>query len=72
MYYENQRFYNRVLGKRICAGKDVATMMVFMFVATVLQEFKLEGCNGSGSVDLSYDCGLTTTPKPQDLIFVKI
>ncbi|XP_063916276.1 cytochrome P450 306a1-like [Zophobas morio] len=71
-FYQPESFLPFQSGKRICAGKDVATMMVFMFVATVLQEFKLEGCNGSGSVDLSYDCGLTTTPKPQDLIFVKI
>ena len=72
MFCENQRFHNLVSGKRVCVGKDVASMMIFIFVATVLQKFKLEGCNDSGSVDLSYDCGITTIPKPQDLIFVKI
>ena len=55
----------------MCVGKDLANMMTFLFVSTVLQKFKLEGCN-SGSVDLSYVFGFTTTPKPQDLLFIEL
>ncbi|KAJ3645218.1 hypothetical protein Zmor_022896 [Zophobas morio] len=71
-FYQPESFLPFQAGKRVCVGKDVPSMMIFTFVATVLQKFKLEGCNDSGSVDLSYDCGITIIPKPQDLIFVKI
>ncbi|XP_063917084.1 cytochrome P450 306a1-like [Zophobas morio] len=58
-------------GKRMCVGKHLANMMMFQFVATVLQKVKIECC-GSGPVDFSYECGLSLLPKPQKLVFVKI
>ena len=60
-----------VSGERMCVGKDLANIMVVFFVATVVQNFKIEGLE-SGSVDLSYEWSLLTLPKPQELVFVKL
>ncbi|KAJ3656032.1 hypothetical protein Zmor_015135 [Zophobas morio] len=58
-------------GKRMCVGKDLGDMMVFLFFATVLQRVKIE-CGDSGKIDFSYVCGLPLLSKPQELVFVKI
>ncbi|XP_063918257.1 cytochrome P450 306a1-like [Zophobas morio] len=58
-------------GKRMCVGEELGKMMMFLFVATVVKNFKIEACN-SGDVDFSPICGLTLLPKPQELVFTKI
>ena len=50
----------------MCVGKDLAKMVIFLFVATVLQKVKIECSEG---VDLSYTFGFTLQSNPQELTF---
>ncbi|XP_063923499.1 cytochrome P450 2J6-like [Zophobas morio] len=58
-------------GKRMCVGEDLAKMIIFLFISTVLQNFKIERANSS-PVNLMASCGITLIPKPQELLFVKL
>ncbi|XP_063917079.1 cytochrome P450 306a1-like [Zophobas morio] len=57
------------IGKRMCVGKDLAKMVIFLFVATVLQKVKIECSEG---VDLSYTFGFTLQSNPQELTFTTV
>ncbi|KAJ3645235.1 hypothetical protein Zmor_022911 [Zophobas morio] len=58
-------------GKRMCIGEDVANMVTTIFIAGVLQNFRIEPVNSLG-LDFTGSCGATLNPKPQKLIFTKI
>ncbi|KAJ3645215.1 hypothetical protein Zmor_022894 [Zophobas morio] len=70
-FFQPESFLPYQAGERMCVGKDLANIMVVFFVATVVQNFKIEGLE-SGSVDLSYEWSFLTLPKPQELVFVKL
>ena len=53
----------------MCVGKDLAKMVIFIFMATVLRKVKIECREG---VDLSYTFGFTLQPKPQELTFTTV
>ncbi|XP_063916263.1 cytochrome P450 306a1-like isoform X1 [Zophobas morio] len=58
-------------GKRKCIGEDVAEIMTSIFIAGVLQNFRIEQVD-STPLDFTGICGVTLAPKPQKLIFSKI
>lgn len=56
-------------GKRICVGEELARMMLFLFAGRILQEFEITP-PPEDNLDLTGDCGITLTPKPQRLMFI--
>lgn len=54
----------------MCVGDELARMILYLFGATILQNFSLE--LEDEDVDLTGDCGITLTPKPHKLIFSKV
>ncbi|KAJ3659696.1 hypothetical protein Zmor_011370 [Zophobas morio] len=58
------------VGKRMCVGEHLAKMLIFLFMATILQTFKIESCEPE--IDLSAVCGITLLPKPQKVVFKNI
>ncbi|XP_012383181.1 cytochrome P450 1A4-like [Dasypus novemcinctus] len=54
------------MGIRKCLGEDVARNEVFIFITTVLQQFKLQKCPGA-QLDLTPMYGLTMKPIPYQL-----
>ncbi|CAG9863597.1 unnamed protein product [Phyllotreta striolata] len=49
------------VGKRMCVGHELATMFVFLFAVTLLQNFSFTIADKN--VDLWGECGITLTPK---------
>lgn len=50
----------------MCVGEELARMLLFLFGASLIQKFTLsinENC------DLIGECGITLTPKNQDINF---
>ncbi|CAH1998239.1 unnamed protein product [Acanthoscelides obtectus] len=66
---KNEYFMPFQVGKRMCVGDELARSLMFLFVVTTLQNFRisLEDQN----VDLNGECGITLTPKHHRLIFSK-
>ena len=60
-----------VPGKRMCVGEDVANMVTTIFIAGVLQNFKIEPVD-SLPLDFTGTCGAALSPKSQKLVFTKI
>lgn len=54
------------MGIRKCLGEDVARNEIFIFLTTVLQQFKLKKCPGA-ELDLTPTYGLSMKPKPYQL-----
>lgn len=52
----------------MCIGDELARMLLFLFCATIVQNFELS-VEDLKKVDLTGDCGITLTPKPQKIIF---
>ena len=55
----------------MCVGEDIANMVTTIFIAGVLQNFRI-GAVDSVPIDFTGSCGAALTPKPQKLIFTKI
>ena len=60
-----------VSGKRMCVGDEFARMMIYIFVAGLVKNFKVEPCE-SIPIDFSGVCGLSLVPQPQKVVFVNI
>ncbi|XP_063917073.1 cytochrome P450 306a1-like [Zophobas morio] len=58
-------------GKRMCVGDEFARMMIYIFVAGLVKNFKVEPCE-SIPIDFSGVCGLSLVPKAQKVVFVNI
>ncbi|XP_063915658.1 cytochrome P450 306a1-like [Zophobas morio] len=58
-------------GKRMCVGEEFARTMMYIFVAALVKNFKVEPCESS-PVAFSGVCGLSLVPKPQKIVFIKI
>lgn len=58
----------------MCIGDELAKIMLFLFGATIIQEFKLERVLKDGPLEdlLQGDCGITLTPKDHEIIFTSV
>nr|XP_020634657.1 cytochrome P450 2H2-like [Pogona vitticeps] len=55
-------------GKRICAGEGLARMELFLFLASILQHFKLKPLKDPKEIDISpLMSGTVTFPRPYQL-----
>ncbi|KAJ3645244.1 hypothetical protein Zmor_022918 [Zophobas morio] len=70
-FFKPESFLPFQSGKRMCVGEDVANMVTTIFVAGVLQNFKIEPVD-SFPLDFTGTCGAALSPKPQKLVFTKI
>uniref|UniRef100_A0A8C2M897 unspecific monooxygenase n=1 Tax=Cricetulus griseus TaxID=10029 RepID=A0A8C2M897_CRIGR len=58
-------------GKRICAGEGLARMELFLFLTTILQNFKLKSLVHTKDIDTNPVVnGLTSLPPPFQLCFI--
>ncbi|KAJ3645242.1 hypothetical protein Zmor_022916 [Zophobas morio] len=70
-FFKPESFLPFQSGKRMCVGEDVANMVTTIFIAGVLQNFKIEPV-GSLPLDFTGTCGAALSPKSQKLVFTKI
>ncbi|KAJ3645241.1 hypothetical protein Zmor_022915 [Zophobas morio] len=70
-FFKPESFLPFQSGKRMCIGEEIAKTTATIFIAGVLQNFRVERV-GSTPLDLTGICGATLIPKPQKLIFTKI
>ncbi|KAJ3645243.1 hypothetical protein Zmor_022917 [Zophobas morio] len=70
-FFKPESFLPFQSGKRMCIGEDIAKTAATIFIAGVLQNFRVERVD-STPLDLTGICGATLIPKPQKLIFTKI
>ncbi|KAJ3645071.1 hypothetical protein Zmor_022759 [Zophobas morio] len=70
-FFKPESFLPFQSGKRMCVGEDIANMVTTIFIAGVLQNFRI-GAVDSVPIDFTGSCGAALTPKPQKLIFTKI
>ncbi|XP_035298969.1 cytochrome P450 2C26 isoform X4 [Cricetulus griseus] len=60
-------------GKRICAGEGLARMELFLFLTTILQNFKLKSLVHTKDIDTNPVVnGLTSLPPPFQLCFIPV
>ncbi|KAJ8944550.1 hypothetical protein NQ318_009713 [Aromia moschata] len=67
---KGEHFMPYQIGKRMCVGDELARMLLFLFGATIIQNFELT--LERYDADLTGECGITLTPKPHRLIFSEI
>ncbi|XP_044146869.1 cytochrome P450 2C15-like [Bufo gargarizans] len=68
-FKKNEAYIPFLLGKRSCVGENLATMEVFLFFTSLLQNFTLHPLPGA-ELDLSPGLGFTSIPKPHGLFAV--
>nr|XP_042119112.1 cytochrome P450 2C25 isoform X9 [Peromyscus maniculatus bairdii] len=60
-------------GKRICAGEGLARMELFLFLTTILQNFKLKSLRHPKDIDTTPVAnGLTSLPPPYKICFIPV
>ncbi|CAJ0934857.1 unnamed protein product, partial [Ranitomeya imitator] len=65
-FKKNEALIPFSLGKRSCAGENLAKMEMFLFFTTLLQNFTFMAPSGA-KLDLSPAMGLTNSPLPYDM-----
>ncbi|XP_069584382.1 cytochrome P450 2B4-like isoform X3 [Ranitomeya imitator] len=65
-FKKNEALIPFSLGKRSCAGENLAKMEMFLFFTTLLQNFTFKAPSGA-KLDLSPAMGLTNSPLPYDM-----
>ncbi|RZC38401.1 cytochrome P450 306a1 [Asbolus verrucosus] len=70
-FFKPESFIPFQTGKRMCVGDELARMFLFLFGATLIQNFYIS-CEDKNNIDLNGDCGITLTPKPHKLVFAKL
>jgi len=56
------------MGKRVCAGEQLSTTASFLFLASILQKYKLSCVPGEPKPSTEMIVGITTKPKPYRLM----
>jgi ecdysteroid 25-hydroxylase CYP306A1 len=70
-YYQASPFFIPFqTGKRVCLGEELARMMLYLHMANIILNFKIE-LVGADDFDLTGDCGITLSPKEHKLTFQK-
>ncbi|XP_063771228.1 cytochrome P450 2K6-like isoform X2 [Pseudophryne corroboree] len=64
-FKKNEAFIPFSLGKRSCAGQNLAKMELFVFFTALLQNFTFQGTPGA-QLDLTPELGATNAPRPYD------
>nr|CAD7567589.1 unnamed protein product [Timema californicum] len=67
-FYKPEAFIPFQTGKRICVGEELGRMLLFLFGATIVHQFRVSPPDGA-PLDLEGDVGITLTPRPQSLLF---
>ncbi|XP_073442575.1 cytochrome P450 2C5-like [Dendrobates tinctorius] len=65
-FKKNEAFIPFSLGKRSCAGENLAKMELFLFFTTLLQNFTFKAPSGA-KLDLSPAVGLLSSPLPYEI-----
>ncbi|KAM3930494.1 cytochrome P450 2C14-like isoform 2-T2 [Leptodactylus fuscus] len=65
-FRKNEAFIPFSIGKRSCAGETLAKMELFLFFATLLQNFTFQPVPGA-KLDLTPSVGFTNFPKPFEI-----
>ncbi|XP_063771237.1 cytochrome P450 2K6-like [Pseudophryne corroboree] len=65
-FKKNEAFIPFSLGKRSCAGENLANMELFLFFTTLLQNFTFQGTPGA-QLDLKPAMGATNAPQHYDM-----
>ncbi|KAJ3644361.1 hypothetical protein Zmor_027026 [Zophobas morio] len=66
-FFKPEAFIPFQAGKRMCVGDELARMFMFLYGATLIQNFTIS-CENI-ETDLTGECGITLTPKQHELIF---
>nr|QZM07476.1 cytochrome P450 monooxygenase CYP306A1 [Lasioderma serricorne] len=64
-FLKSEGFLPFQIGKRMCVGEDLAKILLFLFGGSIIRKFRLEVTD----VDVKGECGITLTPKKQDIVF---
>lgn len=55
-------------GKRVCLGEGLANMELFLFLTTILQNFRLKALTDPAAIDITPEStGLGSIPRPYQL-----
>ncbi|XP_065173633.1 cytochrome P450 306a1 isoform X2 [Atheta coriaria] len=65
-FYRPEAFIPYQTGKRMCVGDELAKMLLFLFIANIMKEFRI---SADGDVNFQGLNSVTYCPLPQELIF---
>ncbi|XP_063771214.1 cytochrome P450 2K1-like [Pseudophryne corroboree] len=65
-FKKNEAFIPFSIGKRSCAGENMAKMELFVFFTSLLQNFTFQAPPGA-KLDLTPEVGTTNAPKPHEI-----